>query len=102
MDLAWIAGKKSLDFQPDTTRKDELLEQLGCVLWGSRVVIPAKCRDTLLKELHESLSGISRMKSLARSHIWRPKMDADIELYVRNCGMCQDSANMPQASALHP
>ena len=42
------------------------------------------------------------MKSLARSHIWWPKMDADIELCVRNCGMCQDSANMPQASALHP
>ena len=66
------------------------------------MVIPAKCRDALLKELHESHPGISRMKSLARSHIWWPKMDADIELCARNCGMCQDSANMPQASALHP
>ena len=35
--------KRFLDFQPYTTRKDELLEQLGCVLWGSWVVIPAKC-----------------------------------------------------------
>ena len=93
--------KLSLDFQPYTTRKDELLEQLGCVLWGLRVVIPAKCRDALLKELHESHPGISRMKSLACSHIWWSKMDADIELCVRNCGMCQDSANMSQASALH-
>ena len=42
------------------------------------------------------------MKSLARSHIWWPKMDADIELFVRNFGMCQDSANMLQAGALHP
>ena len=94
--------KRSLDFQLYTTRKDELSEQLGCVLWGSQAVIPAKCRDALLKELHESHPGISRMKSLARSHIWWPKMDADIELFVRNCDMCQDSANMPQASALHP
>ena len=94
--------KRSLDFQPYTTRKDELSEQLGCVLWGSQVVIPAKCRDALLKELHENHPGISRMKSLAPSHIWWPKMDADIELFVRNCGMGQDSANMPQASALHP
>ena len=94
-------GKRSLGFQPYTTRKDELSEQLGCVLWGSRVVIPAKCRDALLKELHESHPGISRMRSLARSHIWWPKMDADIELCVRNCGMCQDGANIPQASALH-
>ena len=30
-----------------------------------------------------------------------PKLDADIELCVRSCDMCQDSANMPQASALH-
>ena len=66
------------------------------------MVIPAKCRDALPKELHESHPGISRMKSLARSHIWWPKMDAEIELFVRNCGICQDSANMPQASALHP
>ena len=66
------------------------------------MVIPAKCRDALLKELHESHPGISRMKSLARSHIWWPKMDADIELFARNCGMCQDSANMSQAITLHP
>ena len=94
--------KRSLDFQPYTTRKDELSEQLDCVLWGSWVGIPAKYRDALLKELDESHPGISRMKSLVHNHIWQPKMDADIELLVRNCGMCQDSANMPQASALHP
>ena len=66
------------------------------------MVIPAKCRDAFLKELHESHPGISRMKSLAHSHIWWPKMDVDNKLFVRNCGMSQDSANMPQASALHP
>ena len=81
--------KRSLDFQPYATRKDEISEKLGCVLWGSRVVIQAKCRDASLKELHESHPGISQMKSLARSHIWWPKMDADIGLCVRNCGMCK-------------
>ena len=29
-------------------------------------------------------------------------MHDDIELCVRGCSMCEDSANMPQASALHP
>ena len=36
-------SKGSSDFQPYTTRKDELLEYMSCVLWGSWVVIPAKC-----------------------------------------------------------
>ena len=63
---------------------------------------PAKCRDTLLKELHKGLSGISWTKSLARCHIWWPKFDIDIDLCVRNSGMCQDSVNMPQVWALHP
>ncbi len=60
------------------------------------MVISAECRDTLLKELHMGHPEISRC------HIWCSKLDADIELYMRRCGMCQDSANMPQASALHP
>ena len=55
----WPGKKRSLDFQPYTTRKDELSEQLGCVLWRSRVVITAKCRDALLKELHESSRNFS-------------------------------------------
>ena len=35
MDFKGIDTKGSPNFQPYTTRKDKLLEQLGCVLWGS-------------------------------------------------------------------
>ena len=78
-------SKGSPDFQPYTTRKDELSEQLGCVWWGSQLVILAKCQDSLLNELHMGNLGISQMKSFARCHIWCPKLDADIELCVRSC-----------------
>ena len=34
------------------TRKCELSVERGCVLWGTRVVLPEKLRKTVLKELH--------------------------------------------------
>ena len=46
--------------------------------------------------------GISKMKFLARCYMWWTKLDEDIESCVWRCGMCQDSANMSQTSALHP
>ena len=41
----------------------------GCLLWGSRVVIPKKCYATVLKELHEIHQGVNKMKSLAKSYM---------------------------------
>ena len=41
----------------------------GCILWGSRVVIPSMFHQSLLQELHTAHLGMSRIKSLARSYI---------------------------------
>ena len=32
---------------------------------------------------------MSKMKALARSHVWWPSMDSEIELCVRSCASCQ-------------
>ena len=39
-------------------------------MWGSGVIVPPKGREMIVKELHESHPGISRMKSLARGYVW--------------------------------
>ena len=53
-------------FKAYSQRRLELSVRDGCVLWGARVVVPKKGRATLLKHLHYTNPGISRMKGLAR------------------------------------
>ena len=42
------------------------------------------------------------MKSLARSYVWWPSMDSDIEQRVKNCQLCQQHLNAPAKAPLHP
>ena len=74
----------------------------GCLLRGSRVIIPLPGRSTILSQLHETHSGISRMKSLARCYVWWPGLDKDIEQTVKKCQVCQENGNFPPQTPVHP
>ena len=92
----------AVDLGPFRKRYTELSILDGCVLWGSRVVIPHAYRESLLQELHTSHLGMSRMKSLARSYFWWPGLDSQIEEVCRACvEFCAASRNPPKAPA-HP
>ena len=55
------------ELQPYQLRKEELSVHDGCVLVGSRVVIPEALKSRMLEQLHQGHPGITRMKALARS-----------------------------------
>ena len=55
-----------------------------------------------MQELHEGHPGIVRVKSLARLHVWWPKLDQSIASVVRDCTKCQLTRNKPQIAPLHP
>ncbi|XP_060103361.1 uncharacterized protein LOC132577587, partial [Heteronotia binoei] len=84
--------------------RDERLQQKlfakeeGCLLWGSRVVVPPPLQKRVLASLHETHPGIVRMKALARSYVWWPGMDGEIEDWVRRCSACQESRLDPPSA----
>ncbi len=69
-------------------QKLELSSYDGCLLWGSRVIVP-----------HEGHPGMTKMKSLARMYVWWPRIDDEIENSVRLCRSCQST---PAPAPLNP
>ncbi|KAJ0169187.1 hypothetical protein K1T71_015314 [Dendrolimus kikuchii] len=71
-------------------------------MWGHRVVIPEKCRDRVLKLLHEPHMGIVKPKALARSYAWWPDIDEAVEQMCRACEVCASQADAPPRQAPVP
>ena len=98
----WPLKVEDEALKPYFTRREELSVHAGCLLWGTRVVIPPQGREEVLNTLHESHPGIVRMKNLARSYVWWPKMDTHLEGKVKSCVTCQSHQKTPACSPLHP
>jgi hypothetical protein len=87
---------------PYFRRKEDLTIEQGILMWGCRVVVPTQLRPQLLKELHESHLGVVKMKSTARSYIWWPEIDKDIETLANTCSSCLQERSNPMKTYLHP
>lgn len=98
----WPNSPDSEDLAPFYKRRDELSLLDGCILIGSRVVVPKAGQDGVKKELHASHMGISKMKGLARAYVWWPHLDQEIESMVQSCSVCQTSRPSPAVAPLHP
>ena len=92
----------STEYQPFRDRQQQLSTEGQIVLWGNRVIVPEKLRSAILAELHRNHPGITRMKGLARSYLWWPGLDKDMENYVARCEACQAVRNAPTPAPLHP
>lgn len=78
------------------SRRNQLSTENGIVYYMTRVVVPCRLRARVLVSLHENHAGIVRMKKMARSYVWWPLIDAEIENYVHACVVCEQTQNVPQ------
>lgn len=95
----WPEVCSIVGMQPYFNRKSELYEELGCVMWGHRVVIPDGCRDKVLKLIHEPHMGIVKSKAIARSYVWWPGIDEAVERECRACATCAQHADAPPSAS---
>ena len=90
------------ELTPYFSRRNELSIVQGCIQWGIRTIIPAKYRQQTLQILHSAHPGVVKMKLLARSYVWWPSIDSDIETLARSCAGCQKHQRNPKQAPLHP
>ena len=100
---SWSNSVNSLpsDMEPFYIHHFNLTTFNGCLLLGLRVVIPVKYYLSVLKLLHDGHPGITRIKSLAKLHLWWPTIDVDTEQIVQSYSNCQETAQDTVRVPLH-
>lgn len=94
--------KKDDDMKSFYNRRTELTSEQGVVMWGYRAVIPMNLRKSVLQSIHSSHLGIVKCKALARSFVWWPGIDSDIEKMIKSCSACLSVRPDPTKSVLIP
>ena len=99
----WPTSSKSLPdkIKPFFNKRFELTVNNRCLLWGIRVIIPDKFHPDILHLLHDGHPGMTKMKSIARLHVWWPGIDEKIEQFVKTCTPCSQNARDPIKVPLH-
>ena len=87
----------------DLKKLENLLStENGCIFYGIRVIIPSSLRNHILKLLHLGHFSMQQIKQLARSTIYWPRIDLDIEDLCHKCTSCGQFQNKPTKPSIHP
>ena len=69
-------------------QRDELSIDHGLLMKGPRIVIPSAQRERTLGNLHVGHQGILAMQQMAKTTVYWPGIDADVEDWVQRCTAC--------------
>ena len=57
-------------------------------------------KEPTIARVTQEHPGIVAMKAIARSYLWWPNLNAEIELMVKNCEVCQSVRKAPPRAPL--
>ena len=76
------------ELQPYWTFREELTIEDGLILKGTRIIIPNKQWQAILKQLHEGHLGLNKCKLRAKETVYWPGLNNELENLVLNCALC--------------
>ena len=79
--------------QPFWTFREELTVEDGLILKGTRIIIPTKQWDAILKLIHEGHLGLNKCKLCAKETVYWPALIDQLEDLVLNCELCLKYSN---------
>ena len=68
--------------------REELIIEDGLILKGTRIVIPSKQCQAVLKQIHEGHLGFNKCKLRAKETVYWPRLNNELEDLVLNCQLC--------------
>lgn len=98
----WPESFTDIRLKPFFQKRHDFSVENGCLLRGSKVVIPNSMHNSILQLFHEQHLGIVRTKMLMRSYCWWPSLNEDIEKFIGSCQTCQETQNFSNSSVLLP
>ena len=69
---------------------------------GNCVVVPSKFHGQILDEIHSGHLGVVKMKSVARTYVYWPKIDQQIEEKAYGYPGCRQVQKAPPTTQHHP
>jgi len=88
--------------RPYWSFRDELTVEDGIILKGKQVVIPEDLRTDIMSQLHSGHQGIEKTRLLARSTVYWPNINKDIETLTKMCDTCQEHQHRNRKEPLIP
>ena len=66
------------------------------------MVIPESQRNNVIERIHEAHQGIDKCRLQAKSCVFWPNINEDVELRVRRCEICQENQKSQAHETLEP
>ena len=76
------------EIQPYWTFCEELTIEDRLLLNGTRIIIPNKKREDILKLIHEGHLGLNKYKMRAKETVYWPGINEHLEQLILNCQLC--------------